>query len=485
MIGETKVPRKCISITPPIDTIKTVLRRRRSGTQLLLYVIITQTQWKKRKQTPEQRKEAKRAKLDPDQTNSAAGGRPLRIDKDENGDEGGLTRSQVKRAAKKAKKLRELELASQREGNGETRGSAAVASNGSTSDVQPTATDSITTTLGRVNGIASTDGSPQSPKAQSKKPNGIMHPPNPLESESTTKVNGISEHQSSTPPTRKPSLTNGIKSSPSPSVHSTPRSPPIPIISSPAPEIPSPSSIAELRARLAARISQARIARKAVGTGVPGAPQSREAILQARAKRKAKVEEKIRAKKLQQKQQEVKQEEESSSDDEIMETGLTFGRVILNDTEIDAGKGEIKNVKQKKGPSDAKGRLGHLVAREERLAKMDPEKADKAIENDRWHHALLSARGEKVKDDVSLLKKTIARREREKKKSKREWDERIAKVEKSKEDRQKKREENIAKRRDEKDARKTGKKVAVKSKKPLVKKKRPGFEGGRVKIGRR
>ena len=429
MVGETKVPRKCISITPPINTIKTLLRRRCSGTLLLLWVITIKTQWKKRKQTPEERKEAKRAKLDPDQTNSAAGGRPVRIDKDENGEEGGLTRSQMKRAAKKAKKARELELASQREENGEKSDSAAVISNGATTNTQPTATDSITISA-KINGIASTNGPAQSPKAQSKKPIRIMHSQNPPKSESTTKMNGVSEPQSSTPPTRKPSLTNGIKSSPSPSIHSTPRSPPIPIISSPAPEIPSPSSIAELRARLAARISQARIARKAIGTAVPGA-QTREAILQARAKRKARVEEKIRAKKQQRKQQEVKQEEESSSDDEIMETGLTFGRVMVNDTEIDAGKGEIKNVKRKKGPSDAKGRLGHLVAREQRLAKMDPEKADEAIENDRWHHALLSARGEKVRDDMSLLKKTIARREREKKKSKREWDERLAKVEKS------------------------------------------------------
>jgi hypothetical protein len=485
VVGETKVPRKCISITPSIDTIKTVLRRRCSGTSPLLWIITIQTQWKKRKQTPEERKEAKRAKLDPDQTNSAAGGRPARNEKDENGNEGDLTRSQIKRAAKKAKKAKELELPSKREENGEKQELAAVISNGSTKKTVRNTTDSTTTTSRKINDTPSTNGPVQSPKIQSKKPNGITHPPNPQQSERTAKVIGISEPQSSTPPIRKPSLTNGIKSSPSPSVHSTPRSPPIPTISSPAPEIPSPSSIAELRARLAARISQARIARKAIGTAVPGAPQTREAILQARAKRKAKVEEKIRAKKQQQKSEEVKHEEESSSDDEIMETGLTFGRVMINDTEIDAGKGEIKNVKRKKGPSDAKGRLGHLVAREERLSKMDPEKAGKAIENDRWHHALLSARGEKVKDDMSLLKKTIARREREKKKSKREWDERTAKVEKGKEDRQRKREENIAKRREEKGTKKGGKKVAVKTKKPLVKKKRPGFEGGRVKIGRK
>jgi len=128
--------------------------------------------------------------------------------------------------------------------------------------------------------------------------------------------------------------------------------------------------------------------------------------------------------------------------------------------------------------------LEHLVAREERLAKLDPEKKTVAVENDRWHSALLSARGEKVRDDPALLKKSIARREREKKKSSREWEERLAKVEKGKEERQKKRDDNIAKRREEKG--KKGKKVKSKvGKKPVIKKKRPGFEGGRVKVGRK
>lgn len=179
---------------------------------------------------------------------------------------------------------------------------------------------------------------------------------------------------------------------------------------------------------------------------------------------------------------EVKDEE--SSDDEIVPS-LKFGRVLVNDSEIDAGKGQVKLQKKKKGPSDAKGRLEHLVKREERLSKLDPEKASKAIENDRWHSALLSARGEKVKDDPALLKKTIARREREKKKSTKAWDERIANVEKGKVERQRKREDNLAKRREEKG--KKGKKPKSKSggKKPVIKKKRPGFEGGRVKVGRK
>ena len=199
------------------------------------------------------------------------------------------------------------------------------------------------------------------------------------------------------------------------------------------------------------------------------------------------MQEKIRQKKEEQLRNEgsaplaVVKQEESSSEDEIEGSGLTFNRVISGGEEIDAGRGEIKTKKKVKGPSDPKTRLAQLDAKAERLAKMDPEKAERAKENDRWHHALLAARGEKVKDNPALLKKTISRREREKKKSKREWDERIAKVERDREDRQRKREENLAKRREEKGRK--GRKVKVK--KPVVKKKRPGFEGGRVKFGRK
>jgi hypothetical protein len=281
---------------------------------------------------------------------------------------------------------------------------------------------------------------------------------------------------------------NGIKTSPSHRA-SLSRSPSVTTSAhSPQPNHhPTPTDVNELRARLAERIAQSRIARKAVGTSVSGVPHTREAILKARAARKARVEEKIRQKKEAQKElgkgeNGVGVKEEESSDDEIVESGLTFGRVTVGDTEVDAGKGEVKVGKKKRGPSDPKGILNHLVAKNERLDKMDPEKKEKAVENDRWHHALLAARGEKVRDDMGLLKKTIARKEREKKKSKKDWGERLARVDKAREDRQKKREENLAKRREEKGGK--GKKV-VKSKKPLVKKKRPGFEGGRMKIGRK
>src|SRR2546423_919376 len=286
---------------------------------------------------------------------------------------------------------------------------------------------------------------PNGTSATKAVPSSSMPPPTPSKEtvpEPSSKPSTITG--SSTPNAPKP---NGIKSSPSHRA-SLSRSPSVTASAhSPQPNNhPTPTNVTDPRARLAERIAQARIARKAVGTSVNGAPQTREAILKARTARKARVEEKIRQKKEAQKALEkngngVGVKEEESSDDEIVESGLTFGRVTVGDTEVDAGKGEVKVGKKKKGASDPKGMLNHLLAKNERLDKMDPEKKKKAVENDRWHHALLAARGEKVRDDMGLLKKTIARKEREKKKSKQEWGERLARVDKAREDRQKKREE--------------------------------------------
>ena len=68
----------------------------------------------------------------------------------------------------------------------------------------------------------------------------------------------------------------------------------------------------------------------------------------------------------------------------------------------------------------------------------------------------------------------MKRKEKAKKKSEKEWGERVEGVKKGQEIRQKKREANLAKRREEKGG---GKKVGGGGKKGGGKKMRPGFEG--------
>lgn len=76
------------------------------------------------------------------------------------------------------------------------------------------------------------------------------------------------------------------------------------------------------------------------------------------------------------------------------------------------------------------------------------------------------ARGEKVLDDVARIKKTLRQDERKKKKSAREWNERLDMQKKAQAARLKQRERNIAERK------------KAKGKGKSKKGKRVGFEGG-------
>jgi len=85
-----------------------------------------------------------------------------------------------------------------------------------------------------------------------------------------------------------------------------------------------------------------------------------------------------------------------------------------------------------------------------------------------WLHAKKRAHGEHVRDDTNLLKKTLKRQQGQKKKSEREWTERVEGVQKAQHARQKRRNDNLAKRKEEKGAKTGGGNKKVK---------RPGFEG--------
>eukprot|EP00094_Tigriopus_californicus_P002157 TCALIF_02080-PA protein Name:"Similar to Surf6 Surfeit locus protein 6 homolog (Drosophila melanogaster)" AED:0.04 eAED:0.07 QI:216/0/0.66/1/1/1/3/160/275 len=79
--------------------------------------------------------------------------------------------------------------------------------------------------------------------------------------------------------------------------------------------------------------------------------------------------------------------------------------------------------------------------------KMDAVKA--ITDHTAWKSALDKAEGVKVKDDETLLKKTIKKHEQKKKSSKKKWDDRQGQVEQTKANFQKKRSENLKKRKDQ------------------------------------
>ncbi|KAF9570446.1 surfeit locus protein [Mortierella alpina] len=212
---------------------------------------------------------------------------------------------------------------------------------------------------------------------------------------------------------------------------------------------PAAKSITELRAKLEERLAKFRGNRGAVeASTAPNKPTSRHAILEARLKRKKdkKASQKLAKEKRASGGSEglvVKENEGSSSG----AGGRPSASSINDKGEVRFSKFEFDGLqKKRRGPTDAQGQLKMVEAHNEKLAALqvaDPEKANALKEKDTWKKALQLAQGEKVKDDVKLLKKTIKREETFKKKSSKEWGERKSTVSKQKDHKQKRREENL------------------------------------------
>lgn len=227
------------------------------------------------------------------------------------------------------------------------------------------------------------------------------------------------------------------------------------------PNMPDPNrNITDLRAKLAAKIEALRSKRKARGSGADGAPTSRDAILEARRKKeearkeKKKLEKEARkdaALEIQSEDDEpsaqASEEDDESSEDEV--DGVSYGKVAFADGEQLNADGTVKNARKRK-QQDPQSALQAALNKKARLAALPSEKQAKIADSDVWHKALLQADGEKVKDDVALLKKAVKRQEGLKKKSTKEWKERLASIAKSKAFKQKNREQNLKDRRESK-----------------------------------
>lgn len=97
-------------------------------------------------------------------------------------------------------------------------------------------------------------------------------------------------------------------------------------------------------------------------------------------------------------------------------------------------------VEPKKKPG-LKSKLRAAERKQEKLKKMDPEKAKQV----HWNNAIDKAQGIKIKDDPKMIRKALKRKEAEKKRHKKKWSERVEKLEESKKLRVKKRKERIKK----------------------------------------
>lgn len=153
--------------------------------------------------------------------------------------------------------------------------------------------------------------------------------------------------------------------------------------------------------------------------------------------------------------------------------GISYSRVAFVDgDEMRSTSGVSKPRESSK--LDPKSALAKAEARAARLAALDPERRADIEAKELWTRARQRISGEKPKDDVSLLKKTLKRREKQKAKSEKAWEERKDNVIKGQEIRQKKREANLQKRKDEKGgkkAKKVGGKLSDKQKMKNAKRK--------------
>lgn len=241
-----------------------------------------------------------------------------------------------------------------------------------------------------------------------------------------------------------------------------------------------------LRARLTARIEALRAARKA--DGPDGAPaRNRQELMEARRKKEEqrrahKKELRLKAKAEEDARREVALASSRNSPSSSMMSpsihspphSFSFGRVAFADGQQLAGDlSEALSAPKQKGPQDPATALIAAENKRLRLAGLDEGKRADIEEKDLWLNAKKRAHGEKVRDDSSLLKKTLKRKEKSKKKSEKEWTERKEGVAKSQAMKQKKREANLKKRRDEKGTKGKGKSAGKKTKV----KSRPGFEG--------
>ena len=245
--------------------------------------------------------------------------------------------------------------------------------------------------------------------------------------------------------------------------------------------------------RLEARIKSLRAARKADGPD-SRQPRNRQELLEQR--RRKEEERRAHKKELRRK---AKEEEMRKQEEEIAKrfspggsgsllaspkspmdpssNNFSFSRVAFGDgTQTDHNLSSLLAPRKIHGPSDTGTALRAAQNKASRLSSLDASKRQDIGEKDMWLNAKKKAHGSKVREDTNLLRKALKRQEKNKKKSEKEWQGRIEGVAKSQELRQKKRMDNINKRKEEKGAGRGGKKGERKAeKKPKVK--RPGFEG--------
>lgn len=495
----------------------------------------SQDQWQRKKQTKEQAREAKRAKLDPEASKTAKdvmdenarkrkredgtlesdasdeelgseipgeglnrGDKTKKQKQAEKTEANGTNKSEEAEARKKQKEEKKVQKKAAQKEKKKAKDSAKKEKK-SEEDKQPEASEKPAP---KVNGVAhepeasnDEDGNDLEGDTADEGFSLEFNPEQPDQSSSTSSAPNSPSFDASNTQSGSSSISSIVPPTASTDPKSSDTKPSEPKALKPTPE--------ELKQRLQKRLDELRAARHA--DGLNGKPaRNRQELIEAR--RQKAEQRKTHKKELRQKAK----EEEQRQQDEAMarrfspggsgsllasprspaesvgssSNNFSFGRVVFADGQhTDASLSNVRDKPKGHGPTDAAAQLKAAEAKKARLAEMTPEQRAEIEEKDRWLNAKKRAHGERVRDDTSLLKKALKRKESAKKKSEREWKDRLDTVSRAKDQRQTKREENLRKRRDEK-GNKGGK--GSKGKKPAggKKKARPGFEGSfKSKVG--
>ncbi|KAM9924630.1 hypothetical protein OXX80_011160 [Metschnikowia pulcherrima] len=259
---------------------------------------------------------------------------------------------------------------------------------------------------------------------------------------------------------------------------------------------------AELKEKLAKKISLLREKRKAPGTKTGGPVKSREQMLEERKRREeVKKQEKLKRKRDEMEDDEdgsdQSDEEDDEDDQDDDEAEVLFGNIQFADgSRMTSDLKTIRNGadhKKKKGPAnkDIKAHLSKLENKKRRLESLTPEQRKQHEEKDQWSSLMSQAEGVKIKNDEKLLRKALKKKEKQKLKSEIEWRERKQVVKDTISARQKRRDANLKARKDNKGKKSknqpklrkfTG--VVKKGKGGKDGKKRAGFEGNAKSKGK-
>ncbi|POS85424.1 SURF6-domain-containing protein, partial [Erysiphe pulchra] len=206
-----------------------------------------------------------------------------------------------------------------------------------------------------------------------------------------------------------------------------------------------------LRSRLASRIEALRAARKA--DGPDGRPaRNRQELLEARRKKEEqrrahKKEFRIKAKAEEEARRlaaiiSARNSNESSIESAIIDPvdqNLSFSRVSFADgQQLTDDLSSLKILHRKRGPQDIATSLLINEKKRQKLNGLDEKKRTEIEVKDLWLNAKKRVHGEKLRNNTTLLKKTLKRKEKAKKKSETEWTERTEGVAKRQAMRQKK-----------------------------------------------